>query len=290
MSIWHILRIGWAPHPSVVIGSLALLLGYALAADVGRRSPACSSRFWLFAIGDLVLVLALISPLDTLGDSYLFSAHMLQHILLIQVVPPLLLLGLTAELVERALRRPALGRIERALGRPLLAWTLGIGTVWIWHLPALYDAALASESVHVLQHLCFLLTSTIFWWPVLTPQADRRLGLPASILYLVGASFSGSVLGILIAFAPAGLYAGYQHPLDALGLLQTIRHDWGIDAASDQQIGGLLMWIPGGIAYLVATIGIFGYWHSRPDWYDDPVLPPAPILLYEPQKRIGDGQ
>jgi len=285
MSVWHILRIGWSPYPSVLAGCLALLLNYALATGATPGGLARSSRFWLFALGDLVLMLALVSPLDTLGDTYLFSVHMLQHLLLIQVVPPLLVLGLPADLVDRALRRPAARRVERVLGQPLLAWSLGIGTLWVWHLPALYDAALASEGVHIVQHLCFLLTSTIFWWPVLTPQSGRRLGLPLAILYLLGASFSSSVLGILIAFAPAGLYTGYLHPIDTLGILHVIRHDWGIDAASDQQIGGLLMWIPGGIAYLVAIIGVFGHWQSQPDWYDEPEGPRYPELLHESPRR-----
>ena len=95
------------------------------------------------------MLLALISPLDVLADDYLFSAHMLQHMLLVLAVPPLLILGLPRELRESIVRIPALGTIERALRNPLIAWTLGMAALWIWHMPRLYDATLASEATHL---------------------------------------------------------------------------------------------------------------------------------------------
>ena len=281
MSIWQFLQIGWDPEPSILVGCLDLLIGYWILTRASLGSVLRSTRFWLFLLGDVLLLLALISPLDTLGDFYLFSAHMLQHMVLLQIVPPLLILGLSEEVVLRIVRHPLLAGTERVLGNPWLAWPLATAVLWGWHLPALYDAALTNEGVHIVQHLCFLVTATIFWWPVLTPVRDRRIGLPLSIIYLLSASFSSSVLGILITFDSAQLYSNYVHPVDPLGMLQTIRTGWGVSAADDQQIGGLLMWIPGSIAYLVAIIGIFGHWHSQPDWFDDSLPLQEGALLHD---------
>ena len=119
--------------------------------------------------GTLILFLALVSPLDTLADTYLFSAHMMQHILLILIVPPLWIMGIPPHLLRKVLRRPALAKLEHHLAFPILAWSLGVGTMWLWHWPPLYNRALAHESLHIAEHLLFLVTAVIFWWPVMAP-------------------------------------------------------------------------------------------------------------------------
>jgi putative membrane protein len=200
-----------------------------------------------------------------LGDRYLFSAHMLQHLLLILVAPPLLLLGSPPEMWERTLRWAPTRRAERILRRPTLAWLLGIGTFWLWHVPALYDVAVRQESIHIVQHLSFLVSATIFWWPILTPCAARRLALPATLFYLISATILSSILGVIITFAPAGLYPVYEHPVDVFGALPLIRQDWGVSYALDQKIGGLIMWVTGGPIYLFVGLWALIRWFREPD-------------------------
>ena len=108
---------------------------------------------------------------------------------------------------------PRIYRLERLLGNPLLAWPAAMGVLWIWHLPALYDAALLYPGIHILQHLIFLSTSTMFWWPVIVaPRGQWRLSVPFAILYLFTASMANAVLGIILTFAPTGLYSLYLNP------------------------------------------------------------------------------
>ncbi len=255
----------WDLEPSILGGCAALLAAYALLAR-----PAATARGILYACGVFVLLLALLSPIDTLGDGYLFSAHMLQHLLLVLIVPPLLLLGIPAAAYRTLLAWAPARRAEHALGHPLLAGFLGPGTLWVWHAPPLYDAALANQGVHILQHLTFLVTSTIFWWPVLAPaDASRRLHPLGSIVYLMAALVDNSVLGIIITFAPVGLYPAYLHPFDRLGVLPLVRGGWGLNPATDQQLGGVLMWVIGGPVYLLAGLGILVRWFAAPETDDE---------------------
>jgi cytochrome c oxidase assembly factor CtaG len=218
----------------------------------------------LFLLGDLVMLLALISPLDVLADDYLFSAHMLQHMLLILAVPPLLILGIPRALATSIVRVPALGAIERMLRNPGLAWTLGMAALWIWHVPRLYDATLASEPLHIFEHLVFLVTATIFWWPILAPLEQSRMNHGAAFAYLGGAMLITTVLGILITFAPVGAYTAYLHPEDSLHILAGLRDSWGLTTESDQEFGGLLMWVPGGLVYLCAIMAVLARWYRAP--------------------------
>jgi putative membrane protein len=230
-------------------------------------SPSLKGRgrgLGLFLLGDLVMLLALISPIDVLADDYLFSAHMLQHMLLVLAVPPLLILGIPRHFATSIVRVGWMGAIERALRRPLLAWMLGMTALWIWHLPRLYDATLASEALHIFEHLMFLVTATIFWWPILSPLEDSRMSHGAAFAYLGAAMLATTVLGILITFAPIGVYTAYLHPHDSLGILDVLRHSWGLTTDADQELGGLLMWVPGGLVYLCAIMAVLARWYREP--------------------------
>ncbi len=259
MTLAQLLTSTWNPDPSVLLGCLALLAAYAHVARLR------SARGALFVSGLLLLLIALVSPLDTLGDRYLFSAHMLQHLLLVLAVPPLLLLGLPSRIFERLLHWAPARRAERILGRPAPAWLIGTGTLWVWHLPRFYDAALAHEGIHIVQHLTFLVAATIFWWPVVAPAPLRRLGSLGAVPYLLASSLASSVLGIILTFAPAGFYPAYVHPIDPLGIMRFVRHEWDLTAQADQQLGGLLMWTLSSPVYLAALIAAVARWYSEPE-------------------------
>lgn len=213
----------------------------ARRAELGARAVALASAM-------VVLVAALASPIGSLADGYLFSAHMMQHLLLVLVVPPLALLGWPA---PRAARAGA----TRRRWHPLLPWVLGVGAMWLWHEPALCDAASSNPLVHRVQELSLLAMGTAFWWPVLAPRDSARLSPLAGILYLFTACVGCTLLGILITFAPVEVCSVFAHPVDRLGVMHLVRDRWGLSAEKDQQIGGLLMWVP---ACLVYGIGIMG--------------------------------
>jgi cytochrome c oxidase assembly factor CtaG len=244
----------WDPDPSVLIGCALLLIAYCAA----HREDL--SRAGWFAVGVAVMLFALISPLDEIGDDYLFSAHMIQHLLLILAVPPLLLLGITPVFTRKILEWGSLRRIERILGNSVVAWTIGVGTVILWHAPRLFDAALNNEYIHILEHLCFMVSATIFWWPVLAPLPACRLGPLSTQLYLAAGGMANGLLGIWLTFAPAVIYAPYLRPADSLGIMESLRARWGLTAAVDQAIGGLLMWVGAGFVFVTIMVMMLLRW------------------------------
>jgi putative membrane protein len=276
MTLADLLRYGWDWEPSVIVGCFALAVGYfALTRGRDRR------RSVIFLAGDLILLLVLVSPLDTLSDHYLFSAHMVQHLFLILVIPPLFLLGTPPELFERALSVGWVRKLERELRKPALAWTIGSTSLVFWHIPRFYDLTIQNENIHVLEHLSFLVCFTIFWWPVLAPRAESRLKPLGAVIYLFAGMVVNSILGIIITFAPLGFYSAYLHPADPYGWLSTIRNQWGITPHLDQEIGGIVMWVPGGLVYLIAILSILGVWYCEATPEDLPAVPhgaPAPKL------------
>lgn len=251
----------WSIEPSVIVGCLGLLLGYYWL--VVKVRPAKRSCVFWFTAGIQVLLLALISPLETLGDNYLFSTHMAQHLLLVLVVPVLLIKGLPPELVRGVLRWRWTERLERFFSRPLITWQIGVLAVWLWHLPVLYEATLQNQFIHINEHLFFLVTAVIFWWPVFNPIAERRPASLGSMLYLLTAALASTLLGIILTFAPAGIYPTYVNPVDTFKILPVIRGEWGLTPTLDQQLGGILMWVPGSTFYLISIIAVFLRWHAE---------------------------
>ncbi len=256
MLTMHVATLNWNLEPSVLLGCAALLVGYVVALRFHL-----TARSLVFTAGVLVMLFALVSPLDTLGDIYLFSAHMLQHLLLILAVPPLLLLGIPARPLKKVLQVPAINKIERILAKPFVAWPIGTLTMVVWHIPVLYEATLQNDNIHILEHSLFLVTATIFWWPVLSPVEERRISPFRAIFYLFAAMMVSTVLGIILTVAPAGIYPSYLHPVDVLGILPVLQNDWGLNPSADQQVGGLLMWVPGNLVYLCALFGALARWY-----------------------------
>jgi cytochrome c oxidase assembly factor CtaG len=241
---------GWTWNPAVlVIGACALAI-YVAVFRVRRRVG------W-FAAALAVFLLTLLSPLNTLADGYLFSAHMAQHILLLLIVPALLLLSLPRTLSF------AVG--PRIFAHPLVGWLAGVGAMWLWHAPALCNAAVVSRPVHALQTVSLLVLGSVFWRQILAPCEEERLSPPRAIFYLFSACVACSVLGIIITFSPVTVCSIYTMPPDDhLGMLQTIRTGWGFSPERDQQIGGLLMWVPMCLIYLTAILAQMVRWFALP--------------------------
>ena len=247
----------------LLAGSVAL---YAIGVRrlwrrAGRGRGITVAQTARFATGWLALCAALVSPIDTRGAA-LFSAHMVQHELLMVVAAPLLVLSRPIEAWTWALRpawRRALGGVARigplraawrTCTEPIGAWTLHAVALWAWHVPALFEAALADEAVHVAQHSCFLVSALFFWWSVFA-GAGRRGG--ASVASVFTTMMHTSALGALLTFAPSPWYPHYADT-----------SAFGLSALEDQQLGGLVMWVPGGLAYLVAGLAIVAAWLGRP--------------------------
>lgn len=260
MTSTELLLSAWDWEPSIIAGCVALLLVYAWA--VRWRLPG-KALYYFSGVTLLFVVLA--SPLDALGDEYLLSAHMVQHLTLALGIPPLLLLGIPASVMERAVSVRFVERLERILRRPLLGWTVGIGAMAVWHMPPLFNAALASQQIHILQHLCFLVTGTIFWWPIFSPLPRSRMApVPWAVGYLFSACIACTIIGVLISFSPAVIYPAYLHPNGSAAIVSLIRDQWGISAEADHQTGGLLMYVLGCTIYVCASMAMFARWYSSP--------------------------
>jgi cytochrome c oxidase assembly factor CtaG len=214
-----------------------------------------------FTAGLVALAVALVSPLDPLGDA-LFSAHMAQHLALILVAAPLLVAGAPRLAMLWALPQPWRGRVGGAvargvgrLTRPVVAFAAASASLWLWHLPRAYQAALARDPVHAVEHASFLGTALLFWWVVLQPEGRRGLSRGAAILYVLAMAVESSALGALITFSPRLLYAAHV-PWTAA---------WGLSPLQDQQLAGLIMWVPAGFVYLGVMGWLFLGWLEESD-------------------------
>lgn len=258
MTLLDFARTAWEWKPSVILGCCALATAY-LATERFR----CLRRAGLWMMGVLLILLALVSPLDAIADTYLFSVHMAKHIVFVLVIPALLLLGTPPIWAERLLSYRRVSRAERVLARPAVPWAAGIGAMALWHVPVLFNAALSHEGLHIAEHLSLLVAGTIYWWPILSPLPRLRLApMPQSVAYLFTSCAACTTMGVLITFAPHSLYPAYAQPHDVYAILPVIRERWGISAAMDQQIGGLLMWVPGCMVYLTAIMAMFARWYG----------------------------
>jgi len=265
----HDLWTAWSWEP-VVVASL-LLSGWlysrgvrALWRSAGRGHGIRAWEAAAFGAGWLALAISLVSPLHRLGSA-LFSAHMAQHELLMVVAAPLLVLGRPLVPFLWALplgwRRqagalaalPAVKLSWDLATRPSVAWTLHGVAIWAWHAPGLYQATLASETVHTLQHVSFLGTALLFWWALLHGQ-EGRLGRPAAVIYLFTTAVHTSLLGALLTFSERLWYPLYQ--------ASTL--PWGLTPLEDQQLAGVIMWVPAGLAYLFAALGLAATWLREP--------------------------
>jgi putative membrane protein len=241
------------------------------ARGITRAQIAC------FAGGWLSLVLALVSPLDALGSA-LFSAHMVQHELLMLVSAPLMVLGrpLAAwawafppsqgRVIGHALRARWWNALWNFITEPFAAWALHAIALWLWHVPALFEAALHNEALHALQHASFLVTALLFWWAVIGRSRARQAS-GFAMVYLFTTMLHTSALGALLTLAPMPWYPHYAATAGALGM----------DPVEDQQLGGLVMWVPGGLAYLFAGLWVVARLLANPRVSPAIAARPGPI-------------
>jgi cytochrome c oxidase assembly factor CtaG len=257
------LRTSWAFEPGVVIP--LLLAGWLYLRGfrrLRRASPNALGGIELscYIAGWLTLVVALVSPLHPWG-SVLFSAHMTQHELLMLVAAPLLVLGRPMIPFLWALPRSAAREVSgwatagwrrvlwAFITAPFVAWLIHAVVLWTWHLPVLFQATLENEFVHALQHASFLFSALLFWWAVLHGR-QRALGFGAAVLYMFTTALHSGLLGALLTFAGGvwyPIYSGTTAP-------------WGLTPLEDQQLGGLIMWIPAGVVYIIAGLALFAGW------------------------------
>ncbi|HXR28056.1 MAG TPA: cytochrome c oxidase assembly protein [Solirubrobacteraceae bacterium] len=276
----------WSFDPPL---ALVIALGLLYALGSGRTLTPQRTRAaqrWRgasFYASLAVLAIALSSPLDRLSER-LFWAHMVQHVLLLMVAAPLLVLARPWIRLWRALpldwRAPLargiglgghaapLRAASRTLGRPAVSFVLFSGVLLVWHVPAMFDATLTSSALHALEHTLFLATALLFWKQVIpSPPLHAPLSPPQRVLYLVGAMIVSWVLAVVLALAPHPLYDFYAQQAGRPG---------GISALADQQLAAGIMWVPGSITFVIV---IFAYVHR---W----LMPPMPATESRPQRLL----
>lgn len=249
----------WTVEPTVTLGLATLIVVYVVLTRRGLLSvrddvsPWFGSPRWrplLFGLGIVCGLVALESPIDTGGDSYLLSLHMIQHLLLMMVAPPLVLLGICGAAPLAADTAPRWRAAFTWITRPWPATLLFNVVLLVWHVPALYDATLTTEPLHVFEHLTFIAVGVVFWWPIVDPlrRGDTRLVSPfTKMAMLVLAGIPPTVLGFVLALGRSVYYDFYARAPRL----------WGVSAISDQQLAGVIMLGLGNLIYFAAISIIF---------------------------------
>jgi len=243
--------LSWPFDPTVYLGLGLLFFAYAALArgrkDLGRRQTL------YFGLGVLTIWLALETPLDIVADHYLQSVHMLQHVLIGLVAPPLLLLGLSPAMVAALVRIPGL----RPLTEPIPAQVAFGIVMGAWHMPVLYDLTLHSEVVHVVEHLTFMASGTLYWWPIVgatSAHAAWRLGAAGKVLYLLFGTVPADTVSVILMFSRTPFYPFYAGAPRLLA---------GLDPLTDQVLAGVVLMAVGKVSSLVAILEIGFRWLAR---------------------------
>ncbi len=254
----------WTFSPAILVALTAYLGVYALrwrkSRQEGGARAAGYGRLALWVVGVACLAIALLSPIDRLGEQFAVF-HMVQHLLLADLAAVALTLGLTRWILRPATRR--LQRVERAAGpfaHPGFAAAAYVGVMWFWHVPAMYDATLTNEVVHTLEHLSFAAAGLLYWWHLLSPIRSRaRMTGIGIIVYMASTKILVGFLGVLLAFAPVLLYESYAREGEL----------WGITALEDQQAAGALMGLEQTLIMGVVLVFLFTRMLSESDRDDE---------------------
>jgi cytochrome c oxidase assembly factor CtaG len=260
----------WAWEPGTVIP--LILSGWLYAQGItrlwGSAGYGHGVKRWqaaCFSAGFLALVIALISPLHPWGQ-VLFWPHMAQHEILMLIAAPLLVLGQPMAVFLKALPSSwsrslaALGNssswlsIWQWITAPFIAWLIHAIALWIWHIPSWFEATLHSELIHAIQHLSFLLSALLFWWAVIHGHR-RALAYGMAVLYMFTTAGHSGLLGAMLTFSTRPWYPTYAETAP----------QWGLTPIEDQQLGGLIMWIPAGLVYVAVGLALFAAWLSEAD-------------------------
>jgi putative membrane protein len=245
--------IRWTFDPAILL-ALALWTGiYVWRFRHARREAggrgAGPRQAAAFAGCIAVLLVALVSPIDDLGEQYLFSMHMTQHILLGDIAPLLLLLALSRVIMRPATRR--LQSVERKLGRfasPVTFILLWLALLYFWHIPALYDAALEHPLVHAVEHIAFFTAGVLVWWPLIQPVPMRhRLTGLSTFGYIGGAKIGLGLLGLFLTWSSVVVYSYYEH----------VPRIWGLSTIDDQRVGGAIMMVEQSLVLVIAFTILF---------------------------------
>ncbi|CAN5754437.1 cytochrome c oxidase assembly factor CtaG [soil metagenome] len=264
----------WTLYPDFLIGWALFGAAYFLLIGPLRHrfpgsAPVANWRIGSFAAGLAVMLLALQGPLHELSDYFLFSAHMVQHLLLILIMPPLLLAGIPDWMLRPVVRIRGVGSLARLLTFPLVAFALNNAIFGIWHFPGPYDLMMRNHDVHVAMHLMIMVSGVIMWWPVMSPLPELpRIAPPLQMLYLFVLGIPMMVAAALITFSSTELYTFYVEaprifPLSPL---------------DDQRLGGLVMWVPGALVLWIAITAVYFRWTQREvrednEWMRDRIRP-----------------
>ena len=249
--VWNL----WSPVWCVAIVIL-LVYGVGVGWQPTRRAA------WLLA-GLAVLIFAFVSPVGVLANGYLFSAHMIQHLLLLLIIPLCFVQSLPKRSVETWLQLPSAGGVRWLLRKPVIGWSLGLGAMWFWHVPAFCNAATESYGLGLVRTTSFLLAGTLFWWAIYAPTERDRLPSPVAVVYLFSACLGCTLLGIYITFTTVSVCPAFTNPVDRLAVVKML-FDVGFTPSLDQQLGGLLMWVPPCSLYVCAIISVLCRWYSDP--------------------------
>jgi putative membrane protein len=249
---------GWSLHPSVLLGTgiLGALYFYGIGPYRRRHAlgpPASAWQIASFCSALVVLLLSLNGPIHDLSDYYLFSIHMVQHLVLTLLFPPLLLAGIPEWLLRPLLVRPRVLPVARMLTRPWFAALVFSLSIAVWHLKPLYDLMMRNHDVHIATHLMFMVTATLMWWPIMSPVPELpRLAPGLGMLYLFLVGIPMQLVAAMITFADEMLYPWYA----------VAPRTFGLSPLDDQQLGGLLMWVPGNL-WLFGAIGVLFFRWAR---------------------------
>jgi putative membrane protein len=246
----------WRLYPDFLLGWALLFGGYLLVAGPLRRhfpgsSPVPRWKVASFTLGMAIMLLSLQGPLHDLSDYFLFSAHMVQHLLLILVMPPFLLAGMTGWMLRPLIRVRPLGTMARWLTLPLVAFALNNVIFAIWHFPGPYDLMMRNHDVHVMMHLTIMFTGMVMWWPIVSPLPELpRIAPPLQMIYLFVLGVPMMVIAAFITFSQTHLYTFYAEAPRIFTL----------SPLDDQRLGGVIMWVPGALTIWLAITFVYFRW------------------------------
>jgi putative membrane protein len=253
--------VSWPFDPTVYAGLVAAFFGHAWLAR--RVDDAQSKHTLYFGLGLVTLWVALETPIDTVSDHYLDSVHMLQHVLLGFVAPPLMLLGLSPDMAGVLSRFP----FVRAITEPIAAQVVAAAVMIAWHVPALYDATLRSESLHVVEHLTFIGAGLVLYWPVLQStsiHARWKLSPPIMLLYMLVATLPQDAIALILLFSREPFYAFY---------IYVPRLYPSLTPVIDQTLAGAVLMVLGKATFIVAGLAVFFRWFGGEHAADQAHLP-----------------